>query len=100
MINARSETAHERPMFRKALARRRCLVAADGFYEWKREGRRKQPYFIRLKGGEPFGMAGIWEWWAPLGQTPVDTVAILTTAADKVVAAIHDRMPVIVDPAD
>jgi putative SOS response-associated peptidase YedK len=99
-INARAETAAQRPMFRNALARRRCLVAADGFYEWKRDGGRKRPYFIRLKGGEPFGMAGIWERWAPPGESPVDTVAILTCAANDLVGELHDRMPVIVDPKD
>jgi len=87
-------------MFRDALAHRRSLVAADGFYEWKREGRRKRPYLIRLKGGQPYGMAGIWERCALPGREPVDTVAILTTAANELVAELHNRMPVIVDPAD
>jgi putative SOS response-associated peptidase YedK len=75
-------------------------VAADGFYEWQREGKRKRPYFIRLKDGEPFGMAGIGERWRLPGQMPEDTVAILTKAANDLVGELHDRMPVIVDPAD
>jgi putative SOS response-associated peptidase YedK len=75
-------------------------VAADGFYEWQREGKRKRPYFIRLKDGEPFSMAGIWERWAPQGQSPVDTVAILITSGNDLVGEIHDRMPVIVDRKD
>lgn len=65
MINARAETAHEHPRFKNALADRRCHLAANGFYEWKRDGSRKQPCFIRLKGGEPFSMVGIWERWGP-----------------------------------
>ncbi len=95
MINARSETAAEKPSFRSALRSRRCLIVADGFYEWQRLGGRKQPYFIALADGRPFGFAGLWERWAGDGGAPVESCTILTTAANGTVAPIHDRMPVI-----
>lgn len=90
LINARSESVEERPAFRDSFRRRRCLVLADGFYEWKALERGKQPYRIVLETGEPFAFAGIWE------ETPeARRFVILTTAADPVTAPIHDRMPVI-----
>ncbi|MDP9408922.1 MAG: SOS response-associated peptidase [Actinomycetota bacterium] len=93
MINARSETAPEKPSFRRAFRDRRCLIPADGFYEWKRENGGKQPYYFRMQGGRPFAFAGLWESWTKDGE--IRSCAILTTAANEVVAGIHDRMPVI-----
>jgi putative SOS response-associated peptidase YedK len=101
MINARAETAAERPAFRDAMQRRRCLVPADGFYEWQAvEGsKRRQPHFIRMKGDRPFAFAGLWESWRRRGDK-VESFTILTTSANELVAPIHDRMPVVVAPAD
>ncbi|MGD1147424.1 MAG: SOS response-associated peptidase [Thermoanaerobaculaceae bacterium] len=100
MINARAETVAEKPAFRAALRNRRCLVIADGFYEWQRLGARKQPYFIELRDGRPFAFAGLWERWAPEYSEPVESCTILTTTANEAIAAIHDRMPVILDAGD
>jgi putative SOS response-associated peptidase YedK len=102
MINARAESAAEKPAFRAAFRRRRCLVVADGFYEWKspeREGARKQPYRIQLKSGEPFGFAGLWERWTdPADQRVLETCTILTTEANVSLKDIHPRMPVMLSP--
>lgn len=100
MINARSETASEKPSFRNAWRRRRCIVPADGFYEWMRRGDAKRPFCFRRADGNLMGMAGIWEAWQGPEGDAVECCAILTTAANGLVAAIHDRMPVILDPAD
>lgn len=97
MINARAESVATKPAYRRAFKSRRCLVVADGFYEWQKNGRHKQPYYIRLKDDGPFGFAGVWEKW-PKGDAPVESCAIITTAANELVAPIHDRMPVIVPP--
>ena len=100
MINARSETLVEKPSFRTAFARRRCLILADGFYEWYRpagEGARPQPYYFRLASGQPFGFAGLWDTWRPPAGEPISTCTIITCAANERVARIHDRMPVILD---
>lgn len=98
MINARSETAHTLPAFREAMKLRRCLVPADGFYEWKRTGAAKQPYCFEVNDGELFAFAGLWERWRdPSGQW-VKSCAILTTTPNAVTSAIHDRMPVILEP--
>jgi len=95
MINARAETIAEKPSFRSAFRKRRCLIVADGFYEWKKEDRHKTPMHICLKSGEPFGFAGLYEhWMSPEGQS-VNTCTIITTAANKLIMPIHDRMPVI-----
>lgn len=95
MINARAETALEKPAFRHAFRKKRCLVPADGFYEWKATGGRvKQPYHITLQGGHLFAMAGLWETWGPQDD-PLRTFTILTTAANELVAPLHDRMPAI-----
>ncbi len=99
MINARAETAAERPAFRAALARRRCLLPADGFYEWRTEGKVRTPHFIHFADGRPMALAGLWEHWQRDGEA-IDSCTILTTAANDLVAPIHDRMPVIVDPSD
>jgi putative SOS response-associated peptidase YedK len=100
MINARAETAAGKPAFRSAIRRRRCLVPASGFYEWKRTNGRKQPYYIRRPDGKPFALAGLWESWEGPGQAAVESCAILTTSANELLLPIHDRMPVIVSPAD
>ena len=95
MINARAETAPEKPSFRGPFRRQRALVPADGFYEWKREGAGKRPYALRLKSREPFAMAGLWDRWkAPEGGELL-SFTILTTSANPLVSSIHDRMPVI-----
>ncbi len=95
MINARSETAAEKPSFRSAFRRRRCLIAADGFYEWKRENGGKQPYYFHMQEGRPFAFAGLWESWEKGGHGALRSCAILTTRANSVLDGIHDRMPVI-----
>ncbi|HEX4953865.1 MAG TPA: SOS response-associated peptidase [Thermoanaerobaculia bacterium] len=100
LINARSETAAEKPSFRSAFKRQRCLVLADGFYEWqKAAGGVKQPFHIRLAGGGPFAFAGLWEHWQKEGQT-VESCTLLTTGPNPLMAPIHDRMPVILDPTE
>lgn len=98
LINARGETACEKPAFRAAMKRRRCLIPADGFYEWKSVGSRKQPYFIRAKSGEPFAFAGLWETWTGPNGEELETAAIVTTTANRTLKLIHDRMPVIIPP--
>jgi len=100
LINARAETAAQKPAFRHALARRRCLIVADGFYEWQGTGRSKQPYLIRLPDDRPFAFAGLWESWEGPAHSYLESCTILTTEANAVVRPIHDRMPVIVAPAD
>ena len=99
-INARAETLAERPMFRTALRRRRCLILADGFYEWTGRGKARQPMRILLRTGEPFAFAGLWEsWTSPEGET-THSCAIVTTEANDLMRTIHDRMPVILRPED
>jgi putative SOS response-associated peptidase YedK len=98
MINARSETVGTKPAFRDALKSRRCLIPADGFYEWSRAGKTKQPYCFEVNEGELFAFAGIWgRWKDPSGQW-VKSCSILTTTPNAVTSAVHDRMPVILDP--
>ena len=94
LINARAEGIDAKPSFRKAFKRRRCLIAADGFYVWEKKGTPKQPWRITLADGEPFAFAGLWERWekAPDG-VPVESCTIVTTAANALVAKLHDRMP-------
>ncbi|MBZ5523659.1 MAG: SOS response-associated peptidase [Acidobacteriia bacterium] len=105
-INAKSETAAEKPAFREALKKRRCLVPANGFYEWKKMGPKdKQPYNIGMKDDGLFAFAGLWERWRdPADKSPeskpLETLTILTTAANALVAEVHDRMPVILSPDD
>ncbi len=96
MINARSETVAEKPAFRAAFRRRRCLILADGFYEWQKNAgsRTKTPMYIRLATGKPFAFAGLWEFWQP-DTTPLLTCTILTTEPNALMAPIHNRMPVI-----
>lgn len=98
MINARAETVAEKPSYRNAYKHRRCLVLADGFYEWQRGGEVKVPYFISLASGEPFGLAGIWENWTDkeTGES-LQTTSLITTDANDFMAPLHHRMPVILE---
>jgi putative SOS response-associated peptidase YedK len=98
LINARAETAAEKPAFRSAFKRRRCLIPSDGFYEWKKVGKQKLPLHIRRRDEAPFAFAGLWEIWRPPEGDPIETCAILTTTANEVVAPLHHRMPVILPP--
>lgn len=98
MINARSETASTKPAFSDALRFRRCLVPADGFYEWQKTGKVKQPYCFEINDGELFAFAGIWERWNDASGKPLETFSILTTFPNAVTSSVHDRMPVIVSP--
>jgi len=98
MINARSETAATKPAFRDALNSRRCVIPADGFYEWVRTGKTKQPYCFEVNEGELFAFAGIWDRWKDPTGKMLETCSILTTTPNAVTSAIHDRMPVILDP--
>jgi putative SOS response-associated peptidase YedK len=97
LINARGESVIDKPAFRNAMRRRRCLIPADGFYEWKRTNG-KQPYYIRPAAGGPMAFAGLWETWIGPNGEEVETAAIVTTTANRTLAAIHDRMPVVVPP--
>jgi putative SOS response-associated peptidase YedK len=100
MINARAETAADKPSFRTSFKKRRCLVAADGFYEWKKaEGGTKQPYFIHLRDGSPFAFAGLWDRWRR-DDREILSFTILTTAPNELVRPLHDRMPVILPRGD
>lgn len=101
LINARAETLASKGAFREAFKHRRCLVVADGFYEWSRRGPLKQPYYFTVDHGEPFAMAGLWDRWHPPGAADevIETFTIVTTAANEILAPHHDRMPVILDPA-
>ena len=98
LINARAETVAEKPSFQKSFRERRCLVLADGYYEWKREGTGKQPYYIRLKNERPFAFAGLWNRWNSEDGKTIESCAILTTKPNERLASIHDRMPVILQP--
>ena len=106
IVNARAETLAEKPSYRAALKRRRCLVIADGFYEWRKAapvgGRAgaKRPYLIRRVGGEPIGFAGLYETWSDPTGGEIDTACIITTAANGLVGLLHDRMPAILAPED
>lgn len=100
LINARAETVSEKPAFRRAFRERRCLIPADGFYEWKKEGAGKRPFYVRRRDGAPFAFAGIWERWEGTGGEAVETCAILTTEPNELLAPLHDRMPLIVPPEE
>ena len=100
-INARAETVAEKPSFRAAFRQRRCLIPADGFYEWQASGSGKQPYFIARRDRQPFAFAGLWETWTdPASGARIDSTTIIVTDANDVVRPIHDRMPVILSPSD
>ena len=104
LINARSEGIADRSSFREAFRKRRCLVPADGFYEWRTEGKLKQPYLIQRRDREPFAFAGLWERWVPKTQPPeppyIDSFTIVTTEANALLKPLHERMPVILAPED
>jgi putative SOS response-associated peptidase YedK len=100
LINARSETVGEKPSFREAFKQRRCIIPADGFYEWRREGGKKQPFFFRMRDERPFGFAGLWERWEGDAGQAINSCTILTTEANEVLRPVHDRMPVILHPDD
>lgn len=98
--NARGESVAEKPSFREAFKRRRCLVPANGFYEWAVENHKKQPYYISLKSGELMAMGGLWESWKSSDGVIVRSVCIITTGANEVMTPIHDRMPVLIEPGN
>jgi putative SOS response-associated peptidase YedK len=98
MINARAETAAEKPAFRSAMKQRRCLIPADGFYEWQALPGGKQPFYIHMADGSPFAFAGLWEQWRTPEGPWLETCTILTTAANELMRPLHDRMPVIIPP--
>ncbi|MDF5710255.1 MAG: SOS response-associated peptidase [Nostoc sp. S4] len=100
LINARAETVAEKPAFRSAFKHRRCIVVADGFYEWQRQQGKKQPFYFRLQDGQPFGFAGLWERWHSPAKEEIISCTILTTAANELLQPIHERMPVILEPQD
>lgn len=96
MINARAESAADKPAYRQAMQRRRCLVPADGFFEWKEITGRKFPYLVKLASGQPMALAGLWELWKGTGQRPVRSFTILTTEPNELTGQLHDRMPVVI----
>jgi putative SOS response-associated peptidase YedK len=100
LINARSETVTEKPSFREAFKKRRCIIPADGFYEWQRTEGRKQPFFFQMKDESPFGFAGLWERWQGVGGEAIESCTILTTEANEVLIPVHGRMPVILHSDD
>jgi putative SOS response-associated peptidase YedK len=99
MINARAETVADKPAYRAAFRRRRCLIPADGFYEWQQTATGKQPWYIRMKQGGVFAFAGLWEHWEGKDEV-VESCSIIVTEANAQVRRVHDRMPVIIDPPD
>lgn len=98
LINARSETLAEKPSFRSAFERRRCLILGDGYYEWTKVGKAKQPYFFRMHDDRPFALAGLWEFWRGDGDLSIVSCSIVTTTPNSIQEPIHDRMPVILPP--
>jgi putative SOS response-associated peptidase YedK len=100
LINARADTVFDKPSFRQAARRRRCLFPADGFYEWRREGRSRKPFLVRRRDRGLFAMAGIWEHWVGTDGSELESAAIVTTDASTTLAPIHHRMPVILDTRD
>ena len=100
LINARAETVREKPSFRNAFRRHRCLIPANGFYEWQRLERGKQPYFVRMRDERLFAFAGLWDRWESPDKGVIESCTILTTVANAVLSTIHDRMPVILPRAE
>ncbi len=100
MINAQAETASTKPAFRAAFRRRRCLMLADGFYEWQQLGRRKQPFHVRMRDGTPFAFAGLWEHWKGPDGPAIESCTLLTTEPNDLIRTFHHRMPVILDPKE
>lgn len=99
MLNARCETLKDKPAFRDAYRRRRCVVPADGYYEWQRAGALRQPWYIGLASGEAFGIAGLWEFWRdPVSGDPLESCTLVTTLPAASIAHLHDRMPAILPP--
>lgn len=99
MINARAESLEEKPSFKNAFKKRRCLIIADGFYEWHKTASTKQPYYIKMSDSKPFAFAGLWEKWSHKDEV-IESCTIVTTQANLLLASIHDRMPVILNPQD
>jgi putative SOS response-associated peptidase YedK len=100
MFNARAETLAQKPSFKNAFKKRRCLIVADGFYEWQKLGKVRKPFCIRLKTGRPFGFAGLYETWVSPDQQTVQTCTIITTVSNELLLPVHDRMPVIIPHED
>jgi putative SOS response-associated peptidase YedK len=98
LFNARGESVNDKPAFRLAMRRRRCLFPADGFYEWRMEGKTRRPFFVRARSGTPLALAGLWETWIGPNGEELETAAIVTTRANESLAEIHARMPVVVAP--
>ncbi len=100
-INARSDTVATKPAFRSAFKKRRCLVLADGYVEWQKDGKLKLPWLYEVDSGKPFAFGGLWEWWGgPDGKQPIESCTILTTDANELASEVHNRMPVILDADD
>lgn len=100
MINARCETVHEKPAFRRAIRARRCIIPASGFFEWDHSGKVRVPHYITMKDGSPLAFAGIWDSWkSPEGEI-IESCSILTTTSNSMVTVLHDRMPVILHPSE
>ncbi|MCX8061983.1 MAG: SOS response-associated peptidase [Anaerolineales bacterium] len=100
LINARAETLTQKPAFRSSYRYRRCLILADGFFEWRREGKTKAPFLIRFKSRAPFALAGLWDRWQSPDGSEILSCTIITTEANELVQAIHSRMPVILPPTE
>jgi len=100
MINARAETVTEKPSFRAAFKQRRCLILADGFYEWQQQEKKKQPFYFRMNDEHPFAFAGLWEHWKSGDGEVINSCTILTTEPNDLMRPVHNRMPVIIDPKD
>ncbi len=100
LINAQAETAATKPAFRVAFRKRRCLILADGFYEWRKESRHKQPFHIRMQDGRAFAFAGLWEHWQSPDGATIDSCTILTTTPNEILRPLHHRMAVILNPRD
>jgi putative SOS response-associated peptidase YedK len=98
LINARGESVNDKPAFRDAMKYRRCLIPADGFYDWQRQRRGGRPFYVSRKGGGPFAFAGLWETWSGPNGEEIETAVIVTTAASRAIAHIHERMPVMLEP--
>ena len=100
MINARAESLREKPAFKQLVETRRCIVPADGFYEWRKEGKRRVPMWVHLKNREPFGLAGLWDVWRNPSGSRVESFTIITTEPNELIRPFHNRMPVILRPED
>ena len=101
LINARAESVAEKPSFRSAFKRRRCLILTDGYYEWQKVGKDKQPFLIHRRDDRPFAFAGLWEQWRPAASAEtLESCVIITTGANELTRSVHDRMPVILDESD